>query len=237
MSNISLFFKLGWKFFQRYLKEYLLILAKPFLLLILSFVFVPLCQTSPFFAIPAILITIPLSCWAAWKIYVIFYATIPASYDFLKNGAKTEFAEIVKNIKQKELISFALFSCVIYLIPLICIILAISINISRAANPATCDILSFIIFIITVIALITPFVFFSLQALYFKEDNENYFNLFKKCYQYLNIEAIMILVIIGLINFTFNLNIVLSIVSVLILPLFTNSVCTFWYYSRLQKKN
>lgn len=228
MNRIVLFYKLCWKFLQRYFLEYFVEYIKPFLLFCLSLIFIPLCKTSPVFAIFAFLITIPVCCYTIWKMYLINYAIIPASYIFLKKGASISFKDIVKSIDQKSLISFLLFTFFLSLgVSFVFLLLFFALQNNMPA---------FFILLIAIWVFLLPFCCLYLQAFYFKKEKENYFDIIKKCYSKVNIECILIIISYAILSIIANIIPVISIfISVFVLPIAFISIFTFWYYSRLDK--
>lgn len=231
MNNVSLFYKLSWKFCARYFKEFFIEYLKPSLLFLLSMFILGLGTKIPVYVyiVLSLLVVLPLSCYALWKMTVICFALIPACYEFLKNGAKKSFKDIVNEVNQKKLISFFGFCLVIYLIIMILIPLMVF---ALKDNIAV-----FFIFIISIFVLIMPFSFLSLQAFYFKKDNENYLDLLKNCYTKLDINIILIIISLIIINGILSVVPLVNIIISFFMPVIIIPVCTFWYYTKVTKKN
>ncbi len=231
MNNVSLFYKLSWKFCARYFKEFFIEYLKPSLLFLLSMFILGLGTKIPVYVyiVLSLLVVLPLSCYTLWKMTVICYALIPACYEFLKNGAKKSFKDIVNEVDQKKLIPFFGFCLVVYL--------AIIIPVPLMAFVLKDNIAAFFIFIISIFILIMPFSFLSLQAFYFRKDNENYFDLLKNCYTKLDTKIILIMVSLIIINAVSNVIPFINIIILFFMPVIIIPVCTFWYYTKVTKKD
>ena len=158
MSDSLLYYKLSTKFFKRYFKEFASSFILPFLLYMIAAFITGFTITF----LPVILIiTLPLMFYSLWKIFIISFAVIPASYEFLKNGAKKSFKEIITEVNQKELIKYLGFSCSVFLLPILVFILNLLFNSSLNSN-------NFVFIISTLISLIfiIPYSLLYLQAFY-----------------------------------------------------------------------
>ena len=236
MNNSSLFFKLSIKFFKRYFREYFSLYAKYLLIFIASFIFIPLMTLSPFFALPVLFIAIPVSCWASWKIYVIAFTLIPASYDFLKNGSRRSFKEIFETIDTKKLLSFVSFYFLVFILLFTPLIFVLISNFSQIlAKNYTEFLVSLVIVSIFTFVVGIPFFMLNLQAFYFKNPEENYFDVFKNCYNKLNFDFFVILIIISILSIIINIlpPLFSGIANIIAIPFFY-SVLSFWYISRIQ---
>ncbi len=236
MNNTSLFFKLSIKFFKRYFREYFSLYAKYLLIFIASFIFIPLVNISPFFALPVLFIAIPVSCWASWKIYVIAFALIPASYDFLKNGSRRSFKEIFETIETKKLLSFVSFYFLVSILLFTPLIFVLITKFSQIiAKNYTEFLIQLIIISVVTFFVSIPFFMLNLQAFYFKSEEENYFDVFKNCYKKLNLEFVAILFVIAIFSIIINIlpPLFSGIANIIAIPFFY-SVLSFWYISRIQ---
>ena len=232
MNNTSLFFKLAGKFFQRYLKEFLLEFAGPFFLFLLSMFLLGLGSKIPIYLYLCIgvFVVIPVACYTVWKMTVLYYALVPASHEFLTNGATKKFKDIVRDINQKELIGFLGFCFVIILILTILTGAVFYAFIEK-------NIIFPVIFGIIVILINIPIATYGFQALYFKKDNENYWNVFCNCFTRLNGQGVLIMLFVLIINTILSCFIISQIIAGLFLPVYFSAICTFWYYSTITKKN
>jgi len=239
MKKILILLKLCYKFSKKYTADYLTSLAKPILFAILGILFLIIGTMNIKFIILAFL-SIPFTCYAFWKGYLITYGLIFCADDFInKNSVKYSEYKIKAIRQEKEFAKYicfvAVLSLIFYVPSLFYLIKTIPFSIDLFLNPS--NLLSYqnIIdntFLINSIVL-SPFLNYALCAYYFKKDNENYFNTILNCYKKLDIIGLTLAVIITLISYKGG--IIYLILAILLNP-FIYSINTFWYSSRVKSK-
>ena len=245
MSNINKYLKLSKNFAKKYIKEYLILMAKPIIIGLLGYMFVQLALKNPFFIIFVFLITFPCIFWAFWRGYVITYALNYAAYDFYNNETDATILEFIEQNKdkEKELALYLTFCAVVSLILFLPTILSsISILGALFTNPAGIMtmmnkfISTFIIFLINSIILI-PFVNYMTQAYFYKKNYETFSDVFINCYKHLNKDGIIIAFTITILaSLPGLLNPILQGVIMLLLNIYFYSINNFWFYDRINKK-
>lgn len=230
------------KFALRYCTQYLKLLIKPCLFMVLGIIFLLLCFLNPVFAIFALFITIPSLCYGFWKGYCITYLLNFAAFGFLKNSdmALESYLNSFK-AREKDFIKYISFCAILSLAFYIPVFYLFFKNVSKfdLSNPVsviTNSFFAFILFSIISIALI-PFSNYLTQAYFFKKENENYFSLFINCYK--NLDWIGIIIAVANIVIT----LIISSLNTFILPLliilnlYFYSINMFWYYSRQDRQS
>lgn len=245
MNNFESHLKLGFEFYKKYCVEYFRALLLPITCALIGFLFVILTTLNPMFAFLALIISIPATCFAFWRGYVITYALNYVAFDFYKKNEMLDFRSYIEKVNKKELAKYLGF-CAIF--TLICYLPAFiysskSINfisvimnpLSLASNPdALFTIMG--VFLLNTLVLI-PFLNFYNQALFFKKQNEGYLNLFLNCYKLLNKEGLALSIIFAVAGFVISVfGPYLYGILALLLNLITFCVNTFWYSERCQKK-
>ena len=242
MNNLVILSKLSIKFALKYFEQYLRLILKPVLTGSVGIILVMLTAVNPLFALPALVIGLPVLCYSLWKGYLIVYSLNCAALDFIRgNGTKPLFECLFQTKqKEKELIKYLAFSALASIAGFLPTIVFAVKKISMMGN--TFQISEFMSAFggIVVIALINglimlPFLNFYNQAFFFKKDHENFIDLFLNCYKKLNLLGFIIALIITAISAALSaLNIYLYAAMSILFNLISFSVNTFWYYSRTE---
>lgn len=245
MSKINKYLKLSKKFAKKYIKEYLILMAKPIAIGLIGYMFVQMALKNPFFIFFVFIITFPCIFWAFWRGYVITYALNYAAYDFYHDESDYTLLEFIEQNKEKEknlalYLSFCAIVSIVLFLPTI--LSSTSILGALFTNPAGIMtmlnkfISTFIIFLINSIILI-PFINFMTQAFFYKKDYETFSDAFINCYKYLNKDGIIIAFSITIISSIPGLiNPVLQGILMLLLNIYFYSINTFWFYDRINEK-
>ena len=245
MNSLSEYFKKGIDFSKIYAKDYFIALIKPIIFCAIGALFVILTMQNPSFAILALLVSIPCICYGFWRGYIITYSLNYAALGYYKNFEKKEFIEYSKLVNTKELASYLLYCAIISLLAFLpSLIYALcKINlISLILNPSSImsnavDLMSVLTFILINSIILIPFLNFFNQALFFKNRNENFFELFLNCYKIQNLTGIIISIIFSVLGGVISgLNPIIYLILALLLNLLSFSVNTFYYEDRCRKK-
>ena len=246
MSNLGKYYNLSIEFAQRYAFNYFKSLFLPVVIGLFGGLFVFLTTINPAFGFIALFVSIPCVCFSFWKGYIATFALNCAALSFYKKQENRSFEDFVNLVNKKELASYLGFCAILsilFFIPSI-IILSKSINfitlltnpLSALSNPSVI-LLGLICIFITSILLI-PFTNFLNQALFFKKNNESYFDLFLNCYKLLNLDGILLTIIFSVISSIIStFHPVLILFASLAFNLITFSMNTFWYHDRITKEN
>ena len=240
MEKLNLFFKLAYKFSQKYLVQYLAELKNPFIYLIIGIALLLTIKLGAVFAILALL-SIPFICYAIWRGFVVTYALIPCADDFIK-AQSGYFSSYVKKINEKDFglyITFvALMTIIIYLPTILSgfnivksLISSFSAgNVSMSSISELFQIFEILI-LNTIIAI--PFLNYFLVVYYYKKRDESYFSLFLNCYRKLNAEGILIMLFVFFVFLILQSNTYLTPLALLFCP-FGYSINTLWYQTRIK---
>lgn len=241
MEKLNLIIKLSFKFFAKYINDYIKATIKLVVLCILGFALVPLSYFGIPFALLTFFVTIPLFCYCFWRGYVITYALNYLAFEFLKKQEQKTFKECVDTSLKNggELAKYVSFIAVITIlgyIPFIYYFIHTTSLTALITDPMGLlnNLGLGLIFMINTLFL-APFINFALQAYFFKK-NESYMDLLKNCYKYLDITGILItLIIVGFTTIISSAAVVIYALIFLPLNVIIYSVNTFWYYSRLKE--
>ena len=242
MKNFDIFFKLAFKFSQKYLIQYLSELKNPFIYLIIGIAFLMTVKLGAAFALLA-LVSIPFMCYAIWRGYVVTYALIPCADDFIKNQSN-DFNFYLKKINEKDFgfyIAFVALMTIILYLPTVffsfgiiskLISSAVSGNVSMGSISQLFQIFQILI-LNTLITM--PFLNYFLQAYHFKLRNEGYISLFLNCYRGLNIQGVLIMLFVFFSFLILQSNTYLTPLAILFCP-FAYAINTFWYSTKFKHK-
>ena len=246
MEKIDILLKLSTKFCKKYIREYINLLFKPVLIGIFGCLFIPLAAVHPALAILALIISIPCTCYAFWRGFLITYALNIAALNYIKKVSDTSLENCYKAALKTEkdfalYIGFFALICVIrYLLTVICFFTIVPISrlpyiLNDIQGLLSSFAMIFFISIINTIFLI-PILNYATQAYLFKQNGENYFQLLINCYKKLDSTGILVAILITVITFLISsFAPVIYLISFTIINAIVYSINTFWYYSRISK--
>jgi len=235
--NISL------NFTAKFAYDYIKYMLKYIFLGIAGFVFLPLINVNPIFALPALFVTIPVVCYCFWRGYVATYALNFAALEFLFKKPLKELNRYVELAKKQEqkLIAFVTFFAIITVVAYLPTVFYFINNFSYESmiiDPKNYVLPKGItIFSIINTLVLAQFLNFALQAFFFKKE-ENYFTLLIKCYTKTGFSGFIISALI--IGITTLLNVKLPfiyLITFLPLNLLIYSFNTIFYFSKIKKEN
>ena len=231
--------KQSFDFLNKFAYEYIVSMLKFILIGVIGLIFVSLAKANPIFALCLLFITIPAFCYSFWKGYVVTYGLNFAALDYITKSPLKPFKKYVELAfeQEKGLIGFVSFMAIITALGFIpsCIYFANNISVEQLIiDPleAIIDSKSIIIFLIINSAILAQFINFSLQAFFFKKQ-ENYFVLLINCYKNTGLGGFIISnIIVGFVSLIgFKAPIIYAIIF-LPLNLLIYSINMFWYYSK-----
>ena len=242
MDKFKEYLKCATEFAKKYFIQYFKLLIKPIIAGIIGLCAVGLSYIHPLLAIVSLLISIPCTCYAFWKGYVVTYSLNNAAIAFINNEEK-ELKDCLINKEEKKLLALWLGFCalvsilaflpsMIFMGKAIDIVALMTNPASLIANPQATGIV-FLIFLVTTIVLL-PFLNFFNQALYFKKEEEGFIKIFLNCYQKLNKDGIILSTAFTLIGGIISCSGYIYPLLALVLNLFSFSANTFWFKERLE---
>lgn len=243
MKKTGILLKLSFKFFKKYIKEYLRLLLKPVAVGCLGFIVLFLTFLNPIFALLAIFVTFPCIFYSFWRAYMITYSLNPAAYAFLKNGSGklADFYNLtLKNEKELALwVSYtALVSLVVFIPSFVAATVFNPVPVSEFFNYP----LGMIDFLrglynpkIIAVYFLNMLVFlpfnFSTQAFCLKKQNESFLKITLNCYRKIDVLGFFIALFVSLATAKLSSDALL----IFLMPVFMVFVCPlnlFWYLSR-----
>ena len=241
-NNLNFYFKSGLNFLKKYAGNYLLEMMIPvamgFFGFLITYLIIRL-GLAP--EVLAAIIAIISICGAFWRGYVATYALNYAAFDYYKNGKENKLAEYVKKVNKKQLASYLSFCAIFTLIayfPAFCYsfktvnILDLFYNPFSVFGNISGFIKLFFAFLLNSVVIL-PFLNFFNQALFFKKENETYFNVVMKCFKLQNKQGICLSIIFGFLGgFISIFGLVPYLLLALLLNVLTFSINTFWYSDR-----
>lgn len=242
MTNFSELLNFGFNFFKKYYVQYFRLLLLPLMFALLGILILMLIQQIPKLAFLGLL-SIPFICCAFWRGYLVTYALNYAaiSYKNLKNEELKGFISKIEGKKLARFLTFcALVTIIAYLPSLIKLFKAIDIP-TLIINPSSVlsnlsEIISlFLLFLVNSLILM-PFLNFFNQAFFFKNENENYMDLFLNCYKKLDKNGLLLSIIFGFMGSIISaFHPLFYLISALMLNLITFSVNTLWFCERFER--
>jgi len=243
LDKVELFFKLSFKFFKKYLQEYLILLLKPVAIGVLGMFVLALGFVNPIFAIFALFITIPCIFYSFWRGIMITYALNPLADDFIKKG-QMNLADCYSLVRkdEKQLGLWISYVAIVSALGFIPSLVAVSILnpvpfSSLFSSPSGaisflsgCYTKSLILIYLLNMLILVPFLNFSQQAFYFRKPDENFLDLSLNCYKKLNLTGFLIAFIVVFLGSKMSSDSVL----ILFTPVFNVFIYPlnfFWYLS------
>lgn len=243
MEKLGIIFKMGFKFFQKYIKEYILLSILPALISLAALFFVGFCVAFPNnFSIIIAIIALPIALYFMWELYLITYSLNYAAVSFIENDKHLTLKEslnLAKKDKKGLLVYLTKCSIVmlVILIPVFSMITENPLNLGRNAGSFLEFSYPMLGYIITASIVLTPFYVYLNQAYFFRK-NDNFSDIFLSCYKNFNTTVFLVIIIIFLINYiiTFVTSLMSDII-ILILNLQYSAMFTFLFYSNSKINN
>lgn len=247
MEKLTILFKLSHKFTLKYLKSYFMIMLKPILIGSLGIVFLFTISLKPIFALLGLFVTLPCIFYSFWRGYFITYALNDVAYRFINKEENISIEDSINYLKPKEG-DFAIYISICSILSILCFSPTFiyifskyqqnSINLNGDITSILSILGEFVLIGLINLIILMPFFNFVTQAYYFKKEEENLFNVILNCYKYLNPIGIMLIIIINLANtFLSQIAFIIYLPLIIILNLYTYSLNTFWFYSRIKSTN
>lgn len=237
MEKLKILIKLSYKFTKKYTPQYVNLLAKPLIAVVMGIFFMIFIGVNPLIS----LLSIPCFCYAFWRGFFTTYALNYAAYDFRKENTGLSLCDFYKKLKDKEsnfalYITFCAFLTLIFYIPTFKYSINAILGSNILSDPysiiAVMHEIKNIILINTLFLL--PFLNYMTQAYFFKKENENFIQLFLNCYKKLDLTGLLVCIIISVIGFLLNYTGIIILLFFVFNP-FCYAINTFWYSTRVKK--
>jgi len=258
MNQLKTLFNLSFNFTRKFWFQYLKLVIKPILIMLLSTVIyaaflvlpsfnIALFNLGPMFYIIASIIYLVVFCYVFVSFIDYTYILNYAAYNFLKDPCRnTELKLYIHeyNPKRADFLFYLTISCILVIVLGLAIVLPVAFSNLSSINIyslSTVDSVSaifsnqylYVPFIVFLVLILPTFYLF--QSYFYRKENENYLNMFFNCYKNLDIIGFIVAFIGYLLTMFYQRSPFLVILAPFII-VFTTGLCNFWYYSRINSK-
>ena len=243
MKNLKKILCKSISFLKLYLKDYLKLLIKPILIGLVGMLLLALCLLGPIGAIIALFSSIPCTCYAFWRGYLITYSLNYAVESYMRTENKVSIIDCYELTKKEgsKLAAFLGYSALVCLLVCLSAIILIPTSVSVDFRADFMQMLKspelsykYFIVLFPCFLLLSPFYNFLNQAFFYRKSNEGFNNLLFNCYKNLDKAGMLLCAFFAVgLNILGVVNVFIFAVVALILNPFIYCANMLWYKQKI----